>query len=357
MPTPPHVSRQPFGQHPDGTPVEAVTLSDGRLQARLLTHGATLQSLIVPDRRGERADIVLGHDDLPPYLNQPTYLGSAIGRYANRIRGGRFELDGAIYQLPRNNGKNCLHGGACGFDSRPWEIATLTAMPVPTLVLTRLSPDGEEGFPGNLAVELRVEIIEDALRFTFTATTDRPTIVNLTNHAYFNLAGAVSGLDVLGHRLQIFADAYHPVDPDLIPTGEAIAVAGTVFDFRTPHTIGARLRDGREVQLVRGRGYDHDFILREGAATDPHLAARVEEPISGRVLEVLTTEPGLQFYSGNFLDGTLVGKGGTLYRQSSGFCLEPQKHPDSPNRRGVPSPRLDPGQTYRHVMAYRFPRG
>lgn len=350
------VSRQRFGAYPDGTEVAAVTLSDGRLEARLLTYGATLQSLIVPDRRGERADIVLGHDDLAPYIVQPNYLGSAIGRYANRIRDGRFVLDGEIYQVPRNNGDHCLHGGSRGFDSHLWEIAALAAAPVPTLVLTRISPDGEEGFPGTLTVELRVELIEDAVRFTFTATTDRPTIVNLTNHAYFNLAGAEAGQDVLGHRLEILADAYHPVDPGLIPSGEATPVAGTPFDFRTPQPIGVRVRDGREAQLVRARGYDHDFILRGGVAPEPRLAARVEEPLSGRVLEMLTTEPGLQFYSGNFLDGTLIGKGGTIYRQSAGFCLEPQKHPNSPNRPDMPSPRLDPGQTYRHVMAYRFPR-
>ncbi len=355
MPTaaPSQAGRGLFGTMPDGTPVDAVTLvNKGGAAARLIGLGASLQALWMPDRHGTLADIVLGHDDLATYLANRAFLGATVGRYANRIAGGRFELDGHSFQTPCNDGPNCLHGGLKGLDLVPW---TLTSHSTSDAIFTCRSPDGDEGFPGNLGITSRYHLGDDnVLTVEITATTDAPTVVNLTNHAYFNLGGAVTGGDILGHELTLAAGRYTPVDANLIPTGELREVAGSPFDFRTPHTIGARIRDVGEAQLVLARGYDHNFVLDAGGGAEPAFAARVADPVSGRTLELSTTEPGLQFYSGNFLTGTLPGKGGRLYRQSDALCLEPQKFPDSPNQPRFPTARLEPGQTYRHVSSYRF---
>ncbi len=289
------------------------------------------------------------------FLATPQYFGATTGRYANRIAKGAFSLDGQRYILATNNGDNSLHGGQRGFDKVLWTVSEVRSGPEARATFTYVSPDGDEGFPGELTVSVTYALNErNELSIRYAATTTKPTIVNLTNHSYFNLAGAASGRDILGHRLTIAADRFTPVDSGLIPTGELRAVAGTPFDFRTPHAIGERLRDGAEPQIVLGRGYDHNWVLNGGASPDPKLAARLEDPVSGRVLELLTTEPALQFYSGNFLDGTVVGKGGHVYRQSGALCLEPQHYPDSPNQPAFPSTRLNPGETYRQLSVFRF---
>lgn len=348
--------RAEFGRLPDGTAIEAVTLSNGSgVSARIITYGATLQSLVAPDARGQGADIVLGHDTLDGYVQTPQYFGVTVGRYANRIAGAAFELDGQRYALAANNGPNALHGGVQGFDKVVWAIESVESGPTASVTFKRVSPHGEEGYPGELTVRVTYALDErNALTIRYEATTDRATVVNLTNHSFFNLGGAVDGGDVMGHRLTIPAETYTPVDATLIPTGEFRPVAGTPFDFRTPQTVGARIRDGRDEQLRRGQGYDHNYVLAREASAQPRLAARLEDPASGRVLELLTTEPGVQFYSGNFLDGSVVGKGDRVYRQGDGLCLEPQKFPDTPNQPAFPSARLDPGQTYRHVSVFRL---
>ncbi len=356
MPTPESVPTLPgrglFGTMPDGTPVEWVTLVNRHgWAARIIGLGASLQALWVPDRDGMLDDVVLGHDDLQSYLDNRTFLGAIAGRYANRIAGGRFTLDGRGFQVALNDGPNCLHGGMKGLDLLPWTLAEHG----PThAVFTLHSPDGTEGFPGAVDIRAEYTLTDDSLLIVLTATTDAVTIINLTNHAYFNLGGAMSGADILGHDLTLAADQYTPVDANLIPTGELRPVAGSVFDFTNPHRIGARLRDGTEAQLALARGYDHNFVLRSGGGAEPSFAARLSDPVTGRAMELSTTEPGLQFYSGNFLPGSLIGKGGRLYRQSDALCLEPQKFPDSPNKPSFPSARLEPGQTYRHVSQYRF---
>lgn len=344
-------ARRPFGKTPDGVPVEAVEIAGGRLSARILTYGGALQSLIAPDRGGRGGDVVLGHDTVEPYVQTPMFLGGLMGRYANRIARGAFTIDGKTYQAPLNDGPNTLHGGR-GFDKRHWRIEEAQASRV---VLSYLSADGEEGFPGALKVTASYTLTEaDELIIAFEAETDAPTIVSLTSHAYFNLGGVASGRSVLGHRLTMAADYFTPVNSSSIPTGDLRAVAGTPFDFREATSIGARVREAGDEQIRIGRGYDHNFVLRGGASAAPKFAARLEDPVSGRVMELLTTEPGLQFYSGNFLDGTLLGKDGVLYRQSDALCLEPQHFPDSPNKPAFPSPRLDPGQIYRQTSIYRF---
>ncbi len=341
-------TRAPFGALPDGTAVEAITLANGTLSVTVLTYGATLQALHAPDRNGTMADVLLGSDDLPGYLNQTAYFGATIGRYANRIAHGRFTLDGQAHQLPLNNGPNTLHGGVAGFDRAVWKVAAVSDSGV---TLAHASPDGDQGFPGTLEATATFALEGNALTIDYAATTDRPTIVNLTNHAYFNLSGQGS---ILAHRLTIPADAYTPVDATLIPTGELRTVAGTAFDFRAPRAIGDHVRDGADAQLAYGRGYDHNWALTAGQTAEPKLAARLEDPASGRALDLLSTEPGLQVYSGNFLDGTFAGKGGQLYRMGDAVALEPQKFPDSPNQPGFPSARLDPGSTYRHRIVYRL---
>jgi aldose 1-epimerase len=348
--------RTPFGRMPDGTAVEMVELVNQHgMRARVITLGAALQSLTAPDRAGRSEDVVLGPADLESYINAPNYFGVIVGRYANRIAGGAFSLDGRRYALATNNGANALHGGVRGFDKVVWRITQVRSGPAASVTLAYTSPDGEEGYPGALRVSVTYALNEgNELSISYRATTDRPTVLNLTNHSFFNLAGAASGRSILGHRLTIAADAFTPVDETLIPTGEIRDVAGTPFDFRQPTEIGARIHDAGDEQIVYGRGYDHNWVLSGAAGAAPRLAARLEDPGSGRVLEILTTEPGLQFYSGNFLNGAQVGKGAVAYRQGDGLCLEPQHFPDSPNQPAFPSARLDPGQTYRQSSIYRF---
>lgn len=347
--------RAAFGVLSDGRKVEAVELVNANgMSARVLTLGATLQALSVRDRAGKSADIVLGYDTAAEYLAKPQFFGVTVGRYANRIAKGKFTFDGKTYTLAVNDGPNHLHGGKVGFDKVLWTIDSVKSGSPASVVMSYTSPDGEEGFPGTLKVRATYSLSDDdELTIDYQATTDKPTIVNITNHAYFNLAGEGSNSDILGHRLMLAADAFTPVDSTLIPTGEIKPVAGTPFDFRKPMQIGARIRDGRDQQLRFGRGYDHNFVVN-GAAGTLRLAARVEDPSSGRVMELLTTAPGVQFYSGNFLDGTSVGKSGLIYRQSDALCLEPQVFPDAPNQPGFPSARLDPGQTYNNSMVFRF---
>jgi aldose 1-epimerase len=348
--------REPFGTLKDGTVIEAVTLTGANgVSARLVSFGATLQALKAPDRQGRIADIELGADDLASYVDHPSYFGSTIGRYANRIAGGRFTLDGKTYQLPLNDKTNSLHGGTKGFDRVPWRIVSVKQGATgASVTLSLTSPAGDQGYPGTVQATVTYALDDKgSLTVDFDATSDAPTVVNMTNHAIFNLAGEGSAGGVLGHRLTIPASRYTPVDAALIPTGELKPVAGTVFDFTRGRVLADGIRDGRDPQIVVGRGYDHNFALDAGLTAEPKLAARLEDPASGRVLEVLTTEPGLQVYTGNFLDGTIAGKGGHLYRMGDGIALEPQKFPDAPNQPAFASARVGPGQPYHHRMVYR----
>lgn len=347
------ISRASFGTLPDGSEVEAFTLTNAHgLEVRAITYGAIIVSLRAPDRAGRMDDIVLGHDSLAGYLRGSPYFGAIVGRYANRIAKGRFTLDGETYQLATNNGPNHLHGGIKGFDKVVWRAAPFQNDSGVGVVFTHTSPDGDEGYPGTLAARVRYTLTDgNELIVDYHATTDRATPVNLTQHTYFNLAGD-GRRDMLAHELWINADSFTPVDSTLIPTGEVAAVEGTPFDFRTPTAIGARI--GADVQQVRfGGGYDHSFVLRKEDAVLTH-AARVVEPSTGRTLDVYTTEPGLQFYSGNFLDGSITGKSGRVYRHRYGLCLETQHFPDSPNQPRFPSTILRPGQEYHSRTAFRF---
>lgn len=348
--------RAPAGKLSDGTPVEAVTLRNaGGIEARIITLGATLQSLIAPDRNGKSAEITLGYDDLAGYESGPHLLGVTVGRYANRIADGQFTIDGRSYQLSRNNDGNTLHGGAEGFHKRNWTIQSVASGPAARVVMRMTSPDGDQGFPGKLDVTVTYALDDEgALTIAFDASTDKPTVVNLTNHALFNLAGDGAPVGTSGHRLTIPAGHYTPVNAKTIPTGELRSVEGTVFDFRESRLIAEGLRNGRDPQIALGRGYDHNFALDKGLSAQPQLAARLEDPASGRVLEVLTTEPGIQLYTANFLDGSVTGRNGHVYRMGDGIALEPQKFPDSPNRPNFASPRVDPAKPYRHVMVYRL---
>ncbi|KQT33819.1 aldose epimerase [Sphingomonas sp. Leaf412] len=348
--------RAGFGRLKDGTVVDAVTLSNARgTSARIIAYGATLQSLKSRDRAGKVADVVLGHDDLAGYVDTPNYFGVTVGRYANRIAGGTFRLDGHTYQLTRNDKTNSLHGGTRGFDRQLWRIVSVRSGPSASVTLALTSPDGDQGYPGKLDVTVTYALDDNgALTIDFDAKTDKPTVVNLTNHAIFDLGGEGSANGILGHRLMMPASRYTPVDVRLIPTGERKPVAGTVFDFTRGRTISNGIRDGRDPQIVAGRGYDHNFVIDAGLTAQPKLAGRLSDPVSGRVLEVWSTEPGLQVYTGNFLDGTLVGKSGHLYRMGDGIALEPQKFPDTPNQPAFPSARVDPGKPYHHRMIYRL---
>jgi aldose 1-epimerase len=348
------VARDVFGVLPDGRTVERVTLrgSNG-FAARIITFGAALQALLVPDMEGRCDDVVLGHDELDGYLDQRRFFGATVGRYANRIANARFLFDGDTVQLAANDGCHALHGGIEGFDRKLWQVTGLEAGAQPRVTLRHVSLDGEEGYPGRLDVSLTYSVTGPAeLSLGFEARTDRATVVNLTNHSFFNLEGCASGTDILGHRLTIAADRFLAIDPGAIPLPESPrAVAGTPFDFRLPSTVGARIRDA-DIQLENGRGYDHNFCLNDGPGL--RLAARLEAPQSGRVLELLTDQPGLQVYSGNYLDGSIRGKRRRLYRQSDAICLEPQIWPDAPNRADFPSARLAPDDVYRHRSVYRF---
>jgi aldose 1-epimerase len=353
-PDKPRAERALFGKMSDGTEVERIVLrgSEG-FEAGIIPFGAALHTLHVRDRDGRIDDVVLGHDTFDEYLAQRKFLGATVGRYANRIAGARFVLDGATVQLDANNGPHMLHGGNDGFDRKLWRIVEVRERPEPAVVMDYVSADGECGFPGRLSVRVTYRISGPAeLAVIMEATTDRPTVVNLTNHSFFNLDGALSERQALDHCIRIPADHFLATDETSIPLpGPPHPVAETPFDFRQMHAIGSRIRSDHE-QLRRGRGYDHNYCLTEGEGV--RLAARVESPASGRVMDLLTNQPGLQFYSGNFLDGTLRGKGARLYRQSDAFCLEPQAWPDTPNRPDFPSARLDPGRLYRHETVYRF---
>ncbi len=341
------VTKHAFGRTPDGAAVDIYTLTNSAgMRARIMTYGATLVSLEVPDRDGKLGDITLGYDSLDGYLKVSPYFGATIGRYGNRIGKGRFTLNGVEFKLAANNGQNHLHGGLKGFDKVIWKATPFEDKGSRGVKFEYLSRDGEEGYPGNLSCSVTYTLSDaNELRLDYQAVTDKATPVNLTHHSYFNLAGQGRG-DILGHELMIKADAFTPVDEGLIPTGKIKPVKGTAMDFLTPHKIGER------IDLVPG-GYDHNFVLtRTGQGLE--LAAQVFEPRSGRVMDVLTTEPGLQFYSGNFLDGTITGKASKIYPQHSGFCLETQHFPDSPNKPNFPSTILRPGQMYKTETIYKF---
>ncbi|MFZ2054680.1 MAG: aldose epimerase family protein [Candidatus Aminicenantales bacterium] len=339
------IQKQPFGELPDGTPVDIFILTNGRgLKARLMTYGAILVSLEVPDRSGNPGDIVLGYDSLDGYVKNDPYFGSIVGRYGNRIAKGRFTLDGVTYELATNNGENHLHGGIKGYDKIVWKAEPLRGDGEVGVKFSYLSPDGEEGYPGKLNISVVYTLTDrNELKIGYEAKSDKATPVNLIHHSYFNLAGEG---DILGHELMINADAYTPVDAGLIPTGEIRPVKDTPFDFTSPHTIGERIAQ------VEG-GYDHNFVLRNGGGR-LDLTVRVAEPVSGRIMEISTTEPGLQFYSGNFLDGKITGKGGKVYDKHFGFCLETQHFPDSPNKPDFPSTILRPGDVYKSLTIHKF---
>jgi aldose 1-epimerase len=349
--------REPFGTLPDGTPIESVVLTGANgVSARIMTLGATLQALNAPDRSGRIADVTLGYDDARSYVEHPNYWGQTIGRYANRIAGGRFTLDGKTYQLPLNDKTNSLHGGPGGLDKRVWQIVDVSDKGgVAKVALRTVSPAGDQGYPGNLTVTTTYTLDDrGSLTIDMDASTDAPTVVNLTNHALFNLAGEGAPGGALGHRMTVAAHRYTPVDAALIPTGELRDVTGTPFDFTKGRIIDDVVRDGRDPQIVIGRGVDHNFVLDAGKTADPKLAVRLEDPRSGRVLEVLTDQPGIQIYTGNFLDGTFVGKNKHVYRMGDGIALEPQVFPDTPNKPAFGSARVDPGKPYHHRMIYRM---
>lgn len=353
------VTRTPFGTLPDARAVEAVTLRNHHgITATVISYGAALQGLTMPDRAGKSADVILGYASLDGYLKKPEYFGGTVGRFANRLAKGRFVLDGKPYQTPQNNNGNALHGGERGFDKVLWEILEVHGGLTASVVMRYVSPDGDQGYPGALTVKATYSLDEaNALTIEYTATTDRPTIANISNHAYWNLAGEGSVGGAMGHILMIPAETFTPVDATLIPTGEFRPVAGTVFDFRQPIEIGARVRDAREPQIVFGRGYDHNFVIAHELSLAPRLLARVQEPASGRGFELWSNQPGLQFYSGNFLDGTVVGKSQRLYREGDAIVLEPQLFPDTPNHPQFGSARLAPDATYRNLMIYRLKIG
>ncbi len=340
------VTKQPFGKMPDGTPVDMYVLKDGDIEARIITYGATVVSLSAPDRNRRSSDVVLGYDALDGYLTKTNpYFGAIIGRYANRIAHAQFVLDGRTYHVPQNDGPNSLHGGTRGFDKVVW-----TGKPLADGVeFTYVSKDGDQGYPGTLTAVVRYTLKKNVLRIEYTATTDKDTVVSLTNHSYFNLSGAP---DILSHELKLNASRYTPVDATLIPTGELATVQDTPFDFRKSTPIGQRINADNE-QLHRGKGYDHNWVL-DATAGKFAEAAEVFDPATGRVLQVWTDQPGIQFYSGNFLDGTVKGKQGKVYGHRSGFCLETQHYPDSPNHANFPTTELKPGQKYHTVTEFRF---
>jgi aldose 1-epimerase len=348
--------RAQFGTLADGSRIDSVELtSRSGTRVRVITLGARIQSLYTPDRSGKLGDVVLGFSTPQQYFDDDNYFGAAVGRFANRIGKGRFTLDGHTYQLALNDHGNSLHGGIRGFDKRVWKIDSVTGgRSEASVTMSYLSPDGEEGYPGTMHVTATYTLSDSGeLRIDYRATTDKPTIVNLSGHSYFNLASSPADFSTMPDLLQINASHYTPVDEGLIPTGQIASVAATPFDFRKPTPIGLHIRDGNDAQIRYCRGYDMNFVL-DGRPGTLQLAARVEDPRSGRVLEVYTTAPGVQFYSGNFLSGTTIGKGGIAYRQGDAVVLEPQDFPDAPNHANFPSARLDPGATYHNVIVYRF---
>jgi aldose 1-epimerase len=349
------ITQVPYGQLPDGQKVDLFILRNANgAQVSIINYGGIVTSLLVPDRAGQFVDVVLGYDKLEDYLKDSPYFGCLVGRYGNRICKGKFTLNGTEYTLATNNYPNALHGGLKGFDKRLWTARSFVSKEGPALKLTYHSADGEEGYPGNLDVTAIYTLTADnALRLDYTAKTDQDTVINLTQHSYFNLAG---GGDILGHVVMIDADKFTPVDSTLIPTGVLKPVAGTPLDFRKPTAIGARIGQDDE-QLKFGGGYDHNWVINRLSTlpkSKPALQACVVAPKTGIELEVLSTEPGLQFYSGNFLNGSNVGKSGVVYNFRNGFCMEPQHYPDSPNQPNFPSVVLKPGETYNNTIIYRF---
>lgn len=348
------VTSAAWGKTKDGTLVRRYTLTNSHgMRVRILSYGGIIQSLRVPDRHGKGRNVVLGFDNLADYQAKSPYFGAIVGRYANRIANGRFTLDGKTYQLPTNNGPNTLHGGTVGFDKHVWAATPFARGATAGVVLRFTSPAGDQGFPGRLTTQVTYTLDQhNRLRLDYRATTDAPTVLNLTNHAYFNLRGEGSSA-VYATRLRINASHYTPVDSTLIPTGKIARVAGTPLDFRKSTAVGKRIRSGNQ-QLVYGRGYDHNWVLDRTKGSGLQVAAVARDPHSGRVLTVSTTEPGLQFYSGNFLDGTLVGTSGHMYRQGDAFTMETQHFPDSPNHPNFPSTVLRPGQTFTSSTTYGF---
>jgi aldose 1-epimerase len=350
------IRKQSFGKTSSGEPIDLYSLSNKKgMEVSITNFGATIVALRVPDGAGKSADVVLGFDTLEGYETGKAYFGATVGRYANRIAGGKFTLDGKTCTLPKNNGDNTLHGGTVGFDKRVWKAREIPAKDGAAVEMSYLSSDGEEGFPGNLSVKVVFTVPADRneLKIDYSATTDKDTVLNLSNHSYFNLAGEGNG-DILDHVLTLHAKQFTPVDKGLIPTGELREVAGTPMDFTNATAIGRRINDNYE-QLILGKGYDHNWVLAaSGAGNGLTLAAEAYDPKSGRKLEVLTTEPGVQFYSGNFLDGSAKGKGGKAYGQRAAFCLETQHFPDSPNHPNFPSTVLKPGAVFRSHTVFRF---
>jgi aldose 1-epimerase len=350
------VTSEPFGDA-EGQPVERYTLTNANgMAVSILTYGATVQSIMVPDRDGTLANVALGFDNLESYMTESPYFGSIVGRYANRIANGEFTLEGETYTLAINNEPNTLHGGDEGFDNQVWTATEVESPGGPAVEFTYTSPDGEEGYPGTLDVSVTYTLTEnDELRIDYSATTDAPTVVNLSNHTYFNLAGEGSGT-IYDHELQLNASNFTPVDETLIPTGEIAPVAGTAFDFTTSKPIGDGIRDASDEQIMIGLGYDHNFVLDRDSPDDTSLieAGHVTDPASGRAMTVMTTEPGIQFYSGNFLNGAISGPSGQAYRQGDGFCLETQHFPDSPNQPDFPTTELRPGEEFTSTTIYAF---
>ena len=349
------IRKQSFGKTSSGEPIDLYLLSNKKgMEVSLTNFGATIVSLRVPDAAGKSADVVLGFDTLEGYKTGKAYFGATVGRYANRIAGGKFPLDGKTYNLPKNNGENTLHGGTIGFDKRVWKAREIAEKGGAAVEMSYLSPDGEEGFPANLSVKVIFTLPADRneMKIDYSATTDKDTVLNLSNHSYFNLAGEGNG-DILDHVLTLHAKKFTPVDSALIPTGELREVAGTPMDFTNATAIGKRIGDNYE-QLVLGRGYDHNWVLAASGGKGLTLAAEAYDTKSGRKLEVLTTEPGVQFYSGNFLDGSATGKGGKAYAQRAAFCLETQHFPDSPNHPDFPTTVLKPGAVFSSHTIFRF---
>ena len=349
-------ARAEFGRTADGKSVEAVSLTNAAgVTVRIISLGAAIQSVVVPDRDGVMVDVALGYPTLDGYLTKPEYFGATVGRVANRISGGRFTLDGVTHQTSQNDGENALHGGAKGFDKVLWEVVDVKNGPEASVTLRYVSPDGDQGYPGVLTATATYALNEqNELSVDYGATTDRTTVVSLSNHGYWNMAGEGAAAGAMGNVLTIPAAEYTPTDAAAIPTGEFRRVDGTVFDFRTPTAVGARVRDASDEQIVFGRGYDHNWVISRERSSQPRVIATLEDPASGRTLELISDQPGLQFYSGNFLEGTVIGKAGRLYRQGDAIVLEPQAFPDTPNRPEFGSVRLDPGQQYRNRMVFRF---
>lgn len=345
--------KEPFGTLADGTKVHRWSLANGGTRLKVLTYGGTVQSLEIPDRRGRYANVSLGYDNLESYVTGTTYFGATIGRYGNRIGKGRFTLDGTDYQVSVNDGENSLHGGTQGFSTRVWDVEPFTSGTDVGLRMYYTSIDGEMGYPGTLRTKVTYTLTRNGdWRVDYEATTDRPTVVNLTNHTYFNLAGEGSG-SIYDHELTIAASRFTPTDAGLIPTGELAKVAGTPFDFRHAKTVGRDIRTAHP-QLITAKGYDHNFVLDKGITPSPVPFLTLRDPSSGRTLKIATDQPGVQFYSGNFLDGTLTGPSGRTYRQGDGLALETQHFPDSPNKPGFPSTVLRPGETYRSTTVHSF---